>query len=343
MLSLLSMAVLTRMAVAAACVAAALAPSLARACGAGPIAYVTLAGALPAARTGVPRDGAVVVKGMLWGPGGGPLPFADVLLFDAAGYRIPAEPVIWYSGQPSLAYRWTVPPPPGSTITVEAVVPEGTARPAGADGPRTIRFSVETGDGFAPPLALAGPLRVRLEPFDADVRRCNGQNGCGPGPPCEKVGTRRALRAVVVVPAPTGGVDFDGYRGWLRFTDDQAATFEGAGEGRRDGPGNVNLMHWLEIRPGVETEVVQEIFDEETPYAPCFSLNLWDPAGHAIQADPVCLPAVTASEYVRTLDGIARDGSSGGCGVATANDGNAASLLVTCLAVASLRRKRIKR
>ena len=337
------MVALTRLVVAAASVAVWLAPSVAKACGALPTPYVTLADALPSVRAAVPRDGAVVIKGMLWGPGGGPFAFADVRLFDAAGYPVPAEPVIWYSDQPSLAYRWLVPPPPGSTITVEAVVPQGAARPAGANGPLTTRFSVETGDGFAPPLALAGPLRVRLEPFDADVTKCDGHAGCSPGPPCKKVGSRRALRAVIVVPAPTGGVDFDGYRGWLRFTDDQAATFEGAGEGRRGGPGNVNLMHWLDVRPGVETEVVQEIFDEEAPYAPCFALNLWDPAGHAIQADPVCLPAMKASEYVRTLDGVAGDSSSGGCSVVTGNDGSAASLLVTCLALASLRRKRIKR
>ena len=46
-----------------------------------------------------------------------------------------------------------------------------------------------------------------------------------------KVGERRALRARILVPPATGGVDFDGYRGWLRFTDDQAATFKEPGEG----------------------------------------------------------------------------------------------------------------
>lgn len=50
-----------------------------------------------------------------------------------------------------------------------------------------------------------------------------------------------------------------------------------------------------------------------------------------------------ASEYVRTLDGIARDGSSGGCSVVTGNAGSAAYLLMTCLAVLWVRRKRSRR
>ena len=49
--------------------------------------------------------------------------------------------------------------------------------------------------------------------------------------------------------------------------------------------GNVNLMNWIDVRPGVETEMVQGIVDEEKPFAPCFALNLWDPAGRSVQAE----------------------------------------------------------
>jgi hypothetical protein len=113
-----------------------------------------------------------------------------------------------------------------------------------------------------------------------------------------------------LVPAVTGGVDFDGYRGWLHFTDNQPATFEGAGEGRRAGPGNVSLPHWLELSPGVETEVLQEIVEEDQAYAPCFALNVWDPAGHAMQTPPVCGPPVKPSERLRALDAAAGSGCS---------------------------------
>jgi MYXO-CTERM domain-containing protein len=70
------------------------------------------------------------------------------------------------------------------------------------------------------------------------------------------------------------------------------------------------LPHWLELHPGVETEVLQEIVEEDQPYAPCFALNVWDPAGHAIQARPVCGPAVKPSERLHALDPATRGGCS---------------------------------
>jgi hypothetical protein len=74
----------------------------------------------------------------------------------------------------------------------------------------------------------------------------------------------------------------------------------------------------------VETEVVQEIFDEAAAYAPCFSLNLWDAAGHAIQPAPVCLPSIKASEFVRILDGP-NAGTAGQGGSVAAQDGGGCS------------------
>jgi hypothetical protein len=273
--------------------AALLAPRLAMACGAARAPYVTLADGLPTARAGLPRDGAVVVRGKFWAPSGGAFNFAQVRLVDQLGNQIPARDESWYSTEPSMAVRPMVPLPPRTRFFVEATVldPEMTARPPGADGPQTLRLEYETGDELASPLTLAGPLKVTLEPFVADVLECEGGTGCSPGQ-CTKVGTRPALRARIVVPAATGGVDFDGYRGWLRFNDNVPATFAGPGEGSKGGPGNVNLAHWIDVRPGVQTEIVQEIVDEAEPYVPCFALNLWDPAGHAVQAPPVCLTEV---------------------------------------------------
>ena len=303
---------------------AALAPRVATACGVTPTPYATLAESLPLVRTGLPRDGAVVVRGKLWGPSGGPSAFANVLLFDEARTPIVTTSVAWYSAEPSQAYAWATPLPAGTKITVEAVVPEGVVKPVDAVGPTTTTFIVETGADTATPLVLAGSLRVQLVAFNADVVQCP----CGG--PCNKVGERRALRARIVVPAVTGGVDFDGYRGWLHLTDDQAATFNGAGEGTH-AAGNVSLPHWMDVRPGVETEVLQEVPDEDTPYAPCFALNLWDPAGHAVQSDPVCLPSIKPSAYVRKLDGH----NGGGCSTAPGR-GNGACLLVICLALVTL-------
>lgn len=218
---------------------------------------------------------------------------------------------MWFSAEPAitLALAPAQPLPPGAIVTVEAAVrPSEAAKPAAADGPTTMTWTYEVGDRLAEPLAFAGGLRVAVESFDADTFDCSHANNCGTG--CVRVGTRRALRARIVVPAVTGGVDFDGYRGWLHFTDNEPATFEGAGEGRRAGPGNVSLPHWLELHPGVETEVLQEIVEEDQPYAPCFALNVWDPAGHAIQARPVCGPAVKPSERLHALDPATRGGCS---------------------------------
>jgi hypothetical protein len=317
---------LTRFVIFLATGTGALAPRVAAACGATPTPYATLADSLPSVRTGLPRDGAVVIRGKLWGPSAGPSAFANVLLRDEAGNPIATTSVAWYSAEPSQAYAWVAPVQAGTKITVEAVVPAGVVKPVGADGPTTTTFIVETGDDMAAPLVLAGPMRVQLEAFNADIIQCSAP--CGGT--CSKVGQRRALRGRIVVPAMTGGVDFDGYRGWLHLTDDQAATFNGAGEGAH-APGNVNLPYWLDIRPGVETEVLQEIPDEDTPYAPCFALNLWDPAGHAVQADPVCLPSIKPSAYVRKLDGD----NGGGCSTGP-RPGNDASLLVMCLVAVSL-------
>jgi hypothetical protein len=284
-------------AIAALCAAGLLAPAVATACGPTPTPYVTLVEVLPATRTGVARDGAVVVRGKLWGPSGGPFPFAQVRLLDEAGAEIPAVQVSWYSGTDSLAFRPAVALAAGTRFSVEAVVPEGPVRPPGAEGPLSLRLNFETGDALAAPLRLAGPLRVTLEPFEVPAVTCQEPlQGCAAMAGCWKQPARRAVRARIVVPAAEGGVDFDGYRGWLRFTDHLPAEFDREGEGRRGGPGDVNLMHWISVRPGEEAVILQEIVEESAPYAPCFALNLWDPAGHAVQAAPVCLPPVDLSQ-----------------------------------------------
>ncbi len=305
------------------CVTAFVAPSVAMACGDTPTPYVTLGDLLPSARSGLPREAAIVLRGKLWGPSGGPFTFADVRLFDEAGNRIPAVSLSWYSAEPSLALRPAAPLPARTKFIVEAVVPTGTAKPPGAEGPLTTRFALETGDELAPPMVLAGPLRVQLERFDRDQLKCEGSAFCS-APVCKKIGTQRALRARLFIPAATGGEDFDGYRGWLRFTDNSPATFNGSGEGRHDS-GNVNVMHWIDVRPGAETEIVQEIFDEEAPYAPCFALNLWDPAGHAVQAQPVCLAVMKPSDHVRELD---RAPDAGGCQAAPGRGGGPGLLVM---------------
>ena len=218
-------------------------PGVAAACGELPPAYVTLTDALPAVRTGLPRDGALVIHAKAWADLGGPTNFATVRLRDQAGNVIPTEDVFWHSDALSVAFHPLVPLPARSTFSFEAAVVDRNAeKPAGADGPLTTSYNFETGDDLAPALALAEPLRVVLEAYDVDVITCENNPPCGATPSsCTKTGTRRTLRARITIPAVTGGIDFDGFRGWLHFTDDHAATFDGPGEARRESR-NVNLM-----------------------------------------------------------------------------------------------------
>jgi hypothetical protein len=302
------------------------------ACGAIPTPYVTLGDALPTAGTRLPRDGAVIIRARLWADAGGPFHFADLRLLDQGGQVIPAVEVPWYSEPPSLALHPAAPLPAGTALTLAATVPGDAPMPAGAEGPQQTTVAFAIGDDLAPALALAGPLRVQLERFEADVIRCAGTNCGQPDATCTKVGTRPALRARITVPAAHGGVDFDGYRGWIHFTDNRPATFRGAGEAERP-TGQVSLMHWLNLRPDAETEILQEISDEELAYAPCFAMNLWDPAGHAVQPAPVCLPSFKASEYLRAQDAA---GDAGGCSVAANRGGGRGSLVLVLFAGAAL-------
>ena len=131
--------------------------------------------------TGLPRDGAVVIRGKPWGAWVGPFEFASVRLSDEAGNSIPTSSVSWYSAEPSLAYAWVALLPGRTKITVEVMVHEGAVKPVDAEGPTTTTFIVETGDEVAKPLVLAAPLRVQLEAFNADLIACDAP--CGPTRP----------------------------------------------------------------------------------------------------------------------------------------------------------------
>jgi hypothetical protein len=333
-----------RLAVAATFTAAALVAPAAEACTPLPTPYATLVDGLPAARVGLPRDGGVVVRGKLWGPSGGPYQFAQVRLLDAAGVEIPSVEETWYSAEPSLAVRPAVPLPPRTRFAVEALVPPGPPLPSpGAAGSQTLRLEFETGAELATTMALAGPLRVSLEPYEVPAETCSTPAvGCAAMVPCQKLPARRALRARIVVPAASGGVDFDGYRGWLRFTDDKAGTF-GPGAAGVQWSGLVNVRHWIDVRPGVQTEILQDIIEEDGAYAPCFALQLWDPAGHAVEAQSLCLPSIKASEYLRELD--RGPDATAGCRTLPGNNRAPGSLVMIALAAAALvaRRHRSRR
>jgi hypothetical protein len=261
-------------------------PGVAAACPSAIAPYVTLGDLLPAARSGVPRDGAVVVRATLW-PAAGGTSAPEVHVTDEAGAALAVVGVPWTGG---LAYRFADPLPPHRRFTVEAVVPPG-GKPPGADGPQRASATFETGDALASPLELAGPLQVRVEEFDQDVISCASFTDCGPTN-CPKTGTRRALRAKITVPPASGGVDVDGYRGELYATDDQP--LQPPPDGGATGVGLQLLLQKFDARPGAQTELASVIGEGPAPDARCFGVKLSDPAGHLVQTGPACLSAGTA-------------------------------------------------
>lgn len=326
------MTTLARLTLAMLAAATALAPRLAAACGATPSPFVTLVEGLPTSRTGLPRDGAVVIRGKEWGPSGGPSNIATLRMLDGVGAEIPGVFEVWYSSEPSIAFRPRAPLPARARFTVEAVARAAEQpRPPEAVGPTTMSLQLEVGDDLAPPLTLAGPMQITLETFEVPAVSCTEPftGGCGPVH-CVKQPARRALRARVKVPAASGGVDFDGYRGWLFLTDDTPGVLEPRGAFTH--AGSVNAANWIDVRSGEALEVLVGIVEGERPYAPCFALKLWDPAGHAVEAPSVCLPSFKVSEKIRALDGD----SAGGCSFVSGAGRRSTALSLISLAAAFL-------
>lgn len=270
------------------------------ACGAVPPPYWTVADTIPAVdATGVPRDLAIVVKATPSSPPGGPsLQFSSFeLTAEDGGAAVPGEFVQWYTTDGSAAWHPLAPLDAVRSYVLSAAIEQHDALPpAGVTGTDAVELRFTTGSSLTPPLELSGTLKLAFERYTRPVmKNCS----CGGGG-CEPTGTyAEVVRARATLPAVHGGFDADGYSAWLHLTEGAPAVFGGPGEGHSTG-GEVNLMTYATLAPDELTEVTTHV-PEGGSQPLCFALNVWDPAGHAVQAQPVCinpaeLPAPVSSE-----------------------------------------------
>lgn len=271
------------------------------ACGSTPPAYWTLSGALPSdTQRPIPTDGAVVLSAKPWTDiypdrgGAELLSQIDVTVRDASGAVVEGLVDAWYGTGAAVSWRPRGPMAPNSFFTLQAVANSTALRPAGAIGETTLAIAFATGNPSAPPLRLQGNLQARLETYDLALwKDCNN---CGSG--CTPNGSVRSLRARVTIPAVEGGYTPEGYAAWLWVTNDQPHQLP-------DGRGGtlVNLGGIKSVETGGTTDVLVAVPSEDEPYAPCFALRVFDPAGHFVDAPPLCLARQDINTTIRNLDG----------------------------------------
>jgi hypothetical protein len=163
-------------------------------------------------------------------------------------------------------------------------------------GPPVVATFV-TSDLLLEPLELSGEIELSLRSAEVDAL---DYAACG-GPVA--TGKRRALVADVRLPAPSGGQG--AYRSVLYFSDDTpvriSATSPSADELGSRAAHEIHLSEYMVIEAGEALTVTQEIFPEDFDYAGCFTLSVWDPAGHSVQTS-ACLPTLSA-EQIQVLTG----------------------------------------
>jgi hypothetical protein len=287
----------------------ALAARTAAACGQAPPGYWTWGTSAPVPAEGLPLDGAMLLTGVTWGESGQPSEIAtpgthEITVRDAAGALVPGQTTPWLF---YVVWRPTSPLPPATEFTLEAVSTSAIPRPPGIAGEPTLQRKFRSGDRAAPPLQLSGALQIALETHDLDVH--TGCNNCGTG--CTVARQVRALRARVSLPITTGGQSSVGYSANLWLTNDQPRQ-----PPLQPGGTLVSLGVWRVVLPDQPAEALIAIPEEERPYAPCFSLQVTDPAGHSVVAPPVCLPSMDVTRKIHELDGTSDGG--GGCNVTQA-------------------------
>jgi hypothetical protein len=267
-------------------------PKPASACGPSPSPTYTLSAVSPSeGSSGVPRDAGIIVSGAAsGGPAGWGLPALVDLIDVESGERVPVSEVSWFSpegGDVTMAVHPAEPLGPQRRYRVEATV-RSDATPLDAFGNEDVRAPListfVTSDVLLEPLVLSGGLELSLRGGEVDAL---AYGECGP----TVTGKRRALIADVRLPVPSGGQGV--YRGDLHFSDNSPVFFD---EGMLDAvPHNVSLTQFAAFEAGDVLTLTQEIFEEGEPYAGCFALSVWDPAGHVARAS-ACLPTLSAEE-----------------------------------------------
>lgn len=281
---------------------AVLAPGRAHACGASLTPSYTIAAVSPSSgATSVARDAGIIIRGAPSFAEAGPTSFADVQLIDVeSDALVPLRDVSWASLEGSEATMAVHPVEPLAAqreyrVEVTPIAPE-----AGSLDARVFITSFTTSDALLEPLVLSGDIELTLRGGEADVlgdcSRCGGE--------CDVLGKRPALLANVRLPVPSGGQGV--YRGILHFSDHtpvRVSTSDVTDYDRSAAePHEIHLTQGVALEPGQTLVLEQEVFEETSAYAGCFTFMVWDPAGHTAQASG-CLPSL-APEDIRALSGL---------------------------------------
>lgn len=249
--------------------------------------------------SGVARDAGFVIYGVASSEPGGPGFDLDVQLIDVeTGLTQPLRAIEWYAEQPSAAWYPEQALLPNHTYRLLAQVDDGQSPP----GPVSSTFT--TGDARLESLSLEGDIEVSLEGYDELVHECQSFNSCGPSD-CVPVGTRRALRARLTLPAARGGQTVDGRYGSRLYLTDATPPLltEPNVEGRphQEDQHEIFGAGYLELSAGQHLQRELSLPQESFAYAPCFTWVVWDPAGNKQELSK-CLPALSPADYL-TLSG----------------------------------------
>jgi hypothetical protein len=212
-----------------------------------------------------------------------------VTVSDSAGVHVPGNVEAWSGGAVAVTWHPARPLPPNTSFTLTAVIiGPGVAPPAASRG-TNLTAVFHSGPSAASPLRLAGDLRATLETYDAP--RWGSCTDCGTG--CVSSGSVRSLRARVSIPAAEGGFTLDTYAAELQLF--------------RNSPGDrssaIPGLTAERLTAGQPLELLRPLWPESAPFAPCFTLRVTDPAGHHVDAPPLCLPALDVNETIERLDG----------------------------------------
>lgn len=178
------------------------------------------------------------------------------------------------------------PLPPNTEFEVRATT--GPWSPAEQDSLTTHVFSFETSERVFPELQLTDELEMQLEMFEADVIGPECHAPCSVIPSCTS-GKTTALRAVVTAPVVSGGNESAGYSASLIYTRNVAPVLEELGQGFT--PGSIQGQQRTLLGPGKAWSTQQRLHEAEGPYAPCFTLQVWDSGGQSV-VQSKCFAAV---------------------------------------------------
>lgn len=173
---------------------------------------------------------------------------------------------------------------------------------------RTSEFSFTTGDEEFSQLAFEGELEIELETFEQAIPEPGCLGACGSTSNCATEGTRTALRAVVSLPHVAGGNAQHGYSATFTFSQDRPPPPTEIGAGFSPDPEFLVLAQQVFFQADERLQLTQPLPEPGVPYAPCFSLQVWDTGGQSARQTK-CLETLDVNDWIIADEGTIAEGS----------------------------------